>query len=128
VRSNRIVTIVLEVADLEASARLYREAFGVTLKPIEDHAGGDRWSRGRHAAFSWTDGAFLHFALYEAKDGPTRNAQIAIEVDDIDAAYEQARNAGAELVHEPRSQPWGKSARFRDPDANVVELTQRGTG
>lgn len=32
---------------------------------------------------------------------------------------------GAELVHEPRSQPSGRSGRYRDLDGNVVELTQR---
>ena len=32
--------------------------------------------------------------------------------------------AGATLVHEPRAEPWGTSARYRDLDGNVVELTQ----
>lgn len=46
-------------------------------------------------------------------------------MDDIEAAHKAAFSAGAELVHEPRSQPWGRSARFRDFDGNVIELTQR---
>ena len=80
----RIVALVLEVSDLERSAKLYREAFGIALKPVDDHRGGDRWSSGRHCATSWTDGAFLHFALYEAKDGPTQRTQIGIEIEDLD--------------------------------------------
>jgi hypothetical protein len=27
-------------------------------------------------------------------------------------------------VHEPTAQPWGTSARYRDLDGNVIELTQ----
>ena len=126
VNNNRIVALVIEVSDLDRSARLYREGFGVELKPVDDHAGDDRWTSGRHCATSWTEGAFLHFALYEARpEGPTTRAQIGIAVDDLDAAQAGAIAAGAELIHEARPQPWGRSARFRDFDGNVIELTQR---
>jgi predicted enzyme related to lactoylglutathione lyase len=121
---NRVVALVIEVSDLERSAKLYREAFGVALKPADDHEGDDRWTSGRHCATSWTEGAFLHFALYEVKEAATRNAQIAISVVDLDAAHRTALEAGAELLHGPKSQPWGRSARYRDPDGNVIELTQ----
>ncbi|MFT7646968.1 MAG: hypothetical protein ACI8Y4_001708 [Candidatus Poriferisodalaceae bacterium] len=40
---------------------------------------------GRHAATSWTEGAFLHFALYESNDGSkTTAAQVAFQVADLD--------------------------------------------
>lgn len=124
----RLVTVVLEVSDLERSVALYRDAFGLDLH-IDDHRGadhgdGDQWISGRHAATSWTDGAFLHFALYEAKVEPTARAQVAFRVDDIATAHEVAVAAGAEVLHAPRREPWGTSARYRDPDGNVVELTQ----
>ena len=121
---NRIVAVVIEVADLERSARLYREAFGVELKRPDDHGGDDRWISGAHCATSWTEGAFLHFALYEAKSEPPRNVQIGIQVPDIDAAHAAACAAGAEVIHEVREQPWGRSARYRDLDGNVIELSQ----
>ena len=121
----RIVAVVLEVADLERSAALYREAFGVALKAPDDHAGDDRWISGRHCATSWTDGAFLHFALYEAKEAPTTRAQIGIAVPDLDDAHARAVAAGARVLHEPKAQPWGRSARYADPDGNVIELSQR---
>jgi predicted enzyme related to lactoylglutathione lyase len=119
------VAVVLEVGDLERSERLYREAFGLDLH-LSLHDESDRWTGGRHAATSWTEGAFMHFALYEAKSGErTHGAQVAFAVDDIARAHQQAVAAGAEVVHEPRDEPWGRSARYRDPDGNVVELTQR---
>jgi len=54
--TKRMVVVVIEVADVERSAVLYREAFGIDLH-LDDHEGGaagagDRWTSGRHAAFS----------------------------------------------------------------------------
>jgi len=121
--SPRLVTVVLSVSDLERSAAFYAEAFGLDLH-ASDHAGDDEWTRGAHAAISWTDGAFVHFALSAARpDRATRNAQVAFGVTDLDDAHRRAVDAGAEVLHPPRPQPWGRSARYRDPDGNVVELT-----
>jgi len=127
--SIRLVTVVLEVADLDRSLRLYRDGLGIDLH-LTDHQGaehgvGDRWISGRHAATSWTTGAFLHFALYESKGERTSGAQLSFEVADIAAAHDAARSAGAEVLHDPRPEPWGTSARYRDFDGNVIELTQR---
>lgn len=96
------------------------------MKPPDDHGGGDRWVSGRHCATSWTEGAFLHFALYEAKtDQRTVHAQLSFEVADLTTAHAVAVAAGAVVVHEPRSEEWGISARYRDYDGNVIDLTQR---
>lgn len=123
--ANRLVAVVMEVADLDRSIGLYSEGFGLDLH-VDDHEGGDRWISGRHAATSWTDGQFLHFALYASKDGSTTNrSQVAFRVDDLADAHLRAIDAGAEVVHPPKAQPWGQSARYRDFDGNVVELTQR---
>lgn len=120
----RPVAIILEVADLDRSVRLYREAFGIDLH-VSQHDDDDRWIGGQHAALSWSDGAFFHFALYEEKDdGPTRGAQVGFRVSNLDEAHERAVAAGADVVHGPVGQPWGRSARYRDCDGNVVELTE----
>ncbi|MCU1484507.1 MAG: extradiol dioxygenase [Actinomycetia bacterium] len=126
---NRLMLVVLEVSDLERSARLYREGFGIDLHEADhtDEAGDDRWISGDHASYSWTDGAYLHFALYEAKTADvTTGAQIGLTVDDIDNAHALATAAGATLVHEPRPEPWGRTSRYRDLDGNVISLTQHG--
>lgn len=73
----RVIALVLEVADLSASARFYREGLGLDLHEGADNgAPGDRWISGRHAAISWGDGAFLHFSLYQAKSDVTHAVQI----------------------------------------------------
>jgi predicted enzyme related to lactoylglutathione lyase len=122
---SRLVAVVFEVSDIELSMALYRDAFGLDLHEA-DHAGDDRWTNGHHAATSWTDGAYIHFALYASKDGVvTSHAQVAFEVDDLDAAHRRATAAGVAVVHQPKPQPWGLSARYRDLDHNIIELTQR---
>ena len=124
--SERLVTVVFTVSDLDRAVKLYRDGFGLALQ-VGDHHGDDTWTSGRHAATSWTEGAFMHFALYESKDGSSTNgAQIAFRVGDVNAAHQRAVEAGAEVLHGPKRQPWGTSARYRDADGNVIELTERG--
>jgi predicted enzyme related to lactoylglutathione lyase len=127
--SPRLVLVVLEVADVDRSAALYRDGFGIDLHVGDheggDHGEGDRWTSGHHAAYSWTDGAYLHLALYAAKeDGPSRGVQLGFRADDLDAAHERALAVGADLIHPPRPEPWGATSRYRDFDGNVVSLTQ----
>jgi predicted enzyme related to lactoylglutathione lyase len=123
--TRRLVAVILSVSDLDRSTKLYRDAFGVDLHP-GDNGGDDRWTGGVHAEISWTEGAYLHFALYPAKDNPTSGVQISLRVDDIEEAHERAVNAGAVVLHPPRTEPWGRSGRYEDLDGNIVELTQQG--
>ena len=102
----RLVTVVLEVRDLDRAVGLYRDGFGLDLHPSDheggEHGGDDRWISGRHAATTWTDGAFLHFALYESKGEHTSGAQVSFRVDDLDLAHQRAvaglQQMGAESV------------------------------
>jgi predicted enzyme related to lactoylglutathione lyase len=122
---NRLITVVLEVADLDRSVALFRDGFGLELEMPEEHRLDDRWIGGRHSALSWYKGAFLHFALYQAKGKQrTTGVQIAFGVDDLIAAHAKALVAGATLIHAPRSEPWGATSRYYDFDGNAVSLTQ----
>lgn len=122
----RPVAVILEVSDLDRAVRLYRDAFGIDLHPAE-HDNDDRWIGGRHAAQSWSDGAFFHFALYAARSATvTTGAQVGFRVTDLDEAHKCAVAAVAKVIHGPRPEPWGRSARYWDNDGNVVELTQPG--
>ena len=52
---------------------------------------------GRHAATTWTDGAFLHFALYQSTGGTaTSGVQVAFRVADLEGAHKRALEAGAD--------------------------------
>ncbi len=123
----RLVAVVLTTDDLDAAVALYRDGFGLDLH-LADHEGDEVFTTGAHAATSWTDGAFIHFALYAAKAGvaTTHGAQVGFRVADLEVAHARAVAAGARVIHGPTPQPWGRSARYYDGDDNVIELTQPG--
>ncbi|RKE17076.1 VOC family protein [Streptomyces sp. TLI_171] len=48
---------------------------------------------------------------------------VSVEVDDVDAAYEEMRAAGAEIVHPLSDEEWGVRRFFvRDPGGRVVNV------
>jgi predicted enzyme related to lactoylglutathione lyase len=109
----RLVSIALHVRDFAASAWFYREAFGIVLEPAS--------SPQPHAEITWREGAELRLALFASEGTLTQNAELAFHVEDFAAAHARALAAGAAVVREPDEQ----SATYRDPDGNLVTLTQR---
>jgi len=50
---------------------------------------------------------------------------LVFRTDDLDAAFERARQSGAEVLQEPIEQPWGpRDSAFRDPSGNMVRLSE----
>ena len=51
---------------------------------------------------------------------------ICFQVENVDAACEQLKQKGVGLVAEPIDRPdWGeRTAHFRDPDGNLIEINQ----
>ncbi|MFF1353604.1 VOC family protein [Streptomyces sp. NPDC058297] len=48
---------------------------------------------------------------------------LSVEVEDVDAVYEQVRASGAEIVHDLRDEEWGVRRFFvRDPEGRVVNV------
>ena len=123
----RLTFVALSVSNLEESANFYRTLLGVPLHDAShDEELNDPWYGGAHAAYSWTDGAFLHFAIYPSRE-PERPvataAQIGFHVEDFDEVHARVTQAQVSVVQEPRDEPWGKTARYLDPDGNIVSIT-----
>jgi catechol 2,3-dioxygenase-like lactoylglutathione lyase family enzyme len=50
---------------------------------------------------------------------------VHFQTDDLDAAFEKVRAAGAEIVQEPTEQPWGmRDCALRDPAGNLIRIDQ----
>ena len=48
---------------------------------------------------------------------------LSVEVEDVDAVYEEVRASGAEIVHSLRDEEWGVRRFFvRDPEGRVVNV------
>ena len=66
--------------------------------------------------------------LGDSAPQPARNDSVLIEfsVADVDAEFERLRESLDRVVLEPTTMPWGnRSAMFRDPDGNLVNLFSR---
>ncbi|MEZ5848454.1 MAG: VOC family protein, partial [Geminicoccaceae bacterium] len=49
--------------------------------------------------------------------------EIAFETEDVAASLERARAAGANVVQEPREEPWGQTTAYvTDPNGFLVEI------
>lgn len=125
----RLTFVALSVSDLARSVAFYRQVLGVPLHDAaHDAEKDDPWYGGAHAACSWTDGAFLHFAVYPARppERPISSAaQIGFHVADFDRVHARLVGASARVVEPPRAEPWGRTARYLDPDGNIVSITER---
>ena len=50
---------------------------------------------------------------------------VHFHTEDLDATFEQVREAGAEIVQEPTEQFWGtRDFAVRDPSGNMVRVDQ----
>jgi len=50
---------------------------------------------------------------------------ISVQTDDVDRAYEEARELGYEIVHPITTEPWGvRRFLVRAPDGNVVNVVR----
>ena len=67
---------------------------------------------------------FIH-KTYEPGEGelPPENHH-AYRVDDVDAVCRALVEKGVRVEREPQDYYWGRSAYLRDPDGNLLELTQ----
>ncbi|MBN8882948.1 MAG: VOC family protein [Salana multivorans] len=124
----------ITVDDVDAAIAFYRDALGLEL--TNDVASdGHRWvTLGSSdpnapalvlsdpgAGRSPEDGDALH-RLVAKGSGP---GPYVFFTDDLDAVFERARDAGAEVLQEPMSQPWGtRDVALRDPAGNLVRINQ----
>ena len=122
----------ISVHDPEEALRFYRDALGLEVR--NDVSRGDfRWvtvgAPGQdvdivlshpHGGRSEADGD----ALLELVTKGSIQAAI-FSASDLDVTFERVLASGAEVLQEPKSQPWGaRDCAFRDPSGNLVRIAQ----
>jgi catechol 2,3-dioxygenase-like lactoylglutathione lyase family enzyme len=108
----RIVADVC-VPDVALAKRFYRDVLGLDI--LMDFG----WiaSYGSSAQMN----VQISFATQGGSDTPVPD--LSIEVDDLDAAFAEMRNAGFAIEYGPAEEPWGVRRFFvRDPFGKLVNI------
>jgi DNA-binding transcriptional MerR regulator/predicted enzyme related to lactoylglutathione lyase len=115
----RLMGVTLNVPDVDAAARFYRQVLGIEFEP-EEHPGGPRHL---HACGgTWRPQEFFLLTLWPCDDS-TRRANIDFAVNDVDATWRRALEAGARSTAEPYdSGEYPRHAAFTDPFGNHVNV------
>ncbi|WP_348788128.1 VOC family protein [Leifsonia sp. NPDC080035] len=123
----------ITVTDPEAALAFYRDALGLDV--LNDVAsGGHHWITlggadggtqivlsDPYAGRSQSDGDAIQELVTK---GVLTNVVFNTE-DDLDEVFERVRSTGAEVLQEPKDQPWGpRDCAFRDPSGNMVRILQ----
>lgn len=127
-----VSTMFIPVHDPDAALEFYRDALGLEVRN-DVKKGEFRWVTvgaphqdvsivlsQPHGGRSQDDGDALLTLVTKG------SIQAAIfKSDDLDATFETLRASGAEVLQEPKSQPWGaRDCAFRDPSGNLVRIAQ----
>lgn len=99
----------------EASTAFYVDVIG-----LEDGGGAD-WVR-----FFGSGRPEVQLSVRRLDAEANVHSSVSIIVDDVDAVYERARRAGAEILYPVTDEEWG-FRRFvvRDPNGAVISVAQR---
>lgn len=125
-------TCFVQVHDPDLALTFYRDGLGLELR--NDVAkGGFRWITVGGASQPDVAIVLTNYVNGGPDDGDALAALLAkgalngvhFHSDDLDATFEKLRASGAEVVEEPKDQPWGvRDCAVRDPSGNLVRIDQ----
>jgi len=117
---------ILYVENVEATLAFYIKAFSFTQKfitPEKDY--GELETGGTTLAFaSYTVAEYNGIAIEKRKPEALPSPfEITFVAEDIESAWKQAVEAGAEIVKEPTQKPWSQTVGYlRDINGFLVEV------
>lgn len=111
----KINGIVLIAADFAGTVHFYRDTLGLPVA-----------HEGEGIIDFQTEGSLLSVLdINVAKDvfGADYHLELAVEVPDVDATYDELKRGGVAFLKPPADQPWGqRTADFTDPEGNIIEI------
>lgn len=99
---------ILTVSDVDAAVREYSELLGLDVL----------MNLGWVATLGTS--ASAQFSVMDIDQSAPCNPQMSVEVSDVDAAYRQAQDSGAEIVHPLQDEEWGVRRFFLRTSAGHV--------
>ena len=115
------------VKDMGTMIRFYRDVLGFEIKEPEDARNVYLIKDGTlFLLYGRDDFEKLTGHKYEYIKGLNGHYEIALYVDtfeEVDQAFQNAVNNGAEPVMEPSTEPWGqRTCYIADPEGNLIEI------
>ncbi len=121
--------VILYVADVAASLAFYESAFGLSRRFFNDDQGkayGELETGAARLAFASLELVKSHLKQEVVVASPGKaplGVEIALVTTDVPALYARALKAGAVVVSEPATKPWGQTVAYlRDNCGHLVEL------
>jgi catechol 2,3-dioxygenase-like lactoylglutathione lyase family enzyme len=103
----------LKVRDPGAGHDFYRDFLGLEKQ----------FDLGWVASFRSPENRSIQVSLVSGDASAPEDSAISVNVDDVDAAYAEARQRGYEIVHPLTEEAWGPRRFFvRDPNGVVVNV------
>jgi len=125
-------TCFVLIHDPEQAVSFYRDTLGLEVR--NDVARGDfRWITVGAPAQPGVSIVLTNYlngspADIEALEGLLAKGAlngVHFQTDDLDGSFSQISGAGAEIVQEPTTQPWGtRDFALRDPSGNMIRIDQ----
>ncbi|HXI04004.1 MAG TPA: VOC family protein [Candidatus Saccharimonadales bacterium] len=120
IRSIKFTSI--PVRDQDRALAFYTEKLGFTVATDQPFDGKQRWIELR------IPGAETRLVLFTPpgqEDRVGTFSNVVFLADDVGKTWEEMSSRGVEFVQEPKKEPWGTSAIFRDADGNQFVLSSR---
>jgi catechol 2,3-dioxygenase-like lactoylglutathione lyase family enzyme len=125
-------TCFVQVHDPDLALTFYRDGLGLEVRNDVGKE-GFRWITVGGPSQPDVAIVLTNYVNGGPEDGDTLAALLAkgalngvhFHSDDLDASFEKLRVFGAEIVEEPKDQPWGaRDCAVRDPSGNLVRIDQ----
>ena len=105
-----IAHVALVVRDYDEAIAFYTEKLGLTT---EDDM-GDTFSQ-----FTTREGT-MWAVMTRPEHAAPLGAELYLQVDDADAAYQTWKDRGVDVLTEPHTEPFGRTFAFKDSDGRVL--------
>jgi len=112
----------IPVSDQERALEFYTEKLGFAIHTDQPMGEGQRWIE------LGIPGAETRVVLFTAdahKDRVGTLSNIVFMTDSVEKTYKELAARGVEFVNEPKKEPWGTFAVFKDTDGNQFVLSSK---
>lgn len=124
--TRQLIQTYLMVRDVEESRSFYEETLG--LEPTSVAPERVKFDTGPSTLVleeDFDEAILAEFGLEPPSDSRGDGIIVVLKVDDVDDVYESVRDAGANVLIEPRTVDWGRRLfLLEDPDGYVLEVSR----